>query len=387
MRIAMMSWETLYSIPVGGVAAHVTELSAALARRGHEVHVYTRIASGQPKYSFIDGVHYHRCPHQLNRDFVTEINDMCNSFMWHLGESEAYMNKKFDIVHGHDWLAAKAVVQAKNLRGHRTVMTFHSTEYGRCGNRHYGGNSARVAGIEWEGSFVANRLIMVSEAMRRECNWLYKIPDWKGRTIYNGVHAEKFNGFVDQGKVKMNYGVGPLDPMVLFVGRLTAQKGPDLLLESVPHMLKHHRNAKFVFVGDGDMRPGLQHRTHQLGIGHAVRWVGYKSGGELIALFKAADLVCVPSRNEPFGIVILEAWSAGKAVVATKNGGPGEFVNHNYDGLSVSDTVDSIGWGVGTAVSNLGHARWMGQNGRREAESKFAWDTIAAQTEDVYRQA
>src|SRR4051812_40461782 len=100
MRIAMMSWETLHSIPVGGVAAHVTELSAALSRRGHEVHIYTRIAPGQTKYQFIDGVHYHRCPHQLNRDMVTEINNMCNSFIWHLGEDEVFSGKRFDIVHG-----------------------------------------------------------------------------------------------------------------------------------------------------------------------------------------------------------------------------------------------------------------------------------------------
>lgn len=387
MRIAMMSWETLYSIPVGGVAAHVTELGAALARRGHEVHVYTRVGHGQGKYQFIDGVHYHRCPFQLSRDFVGEINNMCNSFVWHLGETEGFSGKRFDIVHGHDWLTAKAVVQAKNDRRSKTVMTFHSTEYGRCGNRHYGGNSARIAGIEWEGSFVADRLIMVSDALRRECGWLYRIPEWKSRTLYNGVHAEKFNGYIDQGQIKQKYGVGPLDPMVLFVGRLAVQKGPDLLLESVPHMLRHYRNAKFVFVGDGDMRRGLEARTHQLGVGHAVRWVGYKSGTELINLFKAADLVCVPSRNEPFGIVILEAWSAGKAVVATKNGGPAEFVNHGFDGYSVSDSVDSIGWGVGTAMSNFGHTRWMGANGRREAETKFSWDTIAAQTEQVYREA
>src|SRR3974377_1502937 len=66
MRIALLSWESLHSIAVGGVAVHVTELAAALDRRGHEIHVFTRQGQSQPGYDFIDGVHYHRCPFALS---------------------------------------------------------------------------------------------------------------------------------------------------------------------------------------------------------------------------------------------------------------------------------------------------------------------------------
>ncbi len=62
MRIAMLTWESLHSVAVGGVAVHVTELAAALQRRGHEVHVFARLGQGQTTYAVIDGVHYHRCP-------------------------------------------------------------------------------------------------------------------------------------------------------------------------------------------------------------------------------------------------------------------------------------------------------------------------------------
>ena len=111
MKIALLSWESLHSIAVGGVAQHVSELAAGLERRGHDVHVFVRIGQGQSNYELIDGVHYHRCPIQIHPDFVTEMNNMCNAFMWFLGEVESRTGH-FDIVHGHDWLCAKGVVQA-----------------------------------------------------------------------------------------------------------------------------------------------------------------------------------------------------------------------------------------------------------------------------------
>ncbi|MCK5493014.1 MAG: glycosyltransferase, partial [Candidatus Omnitrophica bacterium] len=82
MRIALFSWESLHSISVGGVAFHVTELACALERKGHEVHVFTRIGKeGQSWYEHIHGVHYHRCPFPSDSDFVKEIDNMCLSFV------------------------------------------------------------------------------------------------------------------------------------------------------------------------------------------------------------------------------------------------------------------------------------------------------------------
>src|SRR5512135_774597 len=83
MKIAMFSWETLHSHAVGGIAAHVTELAAALERRGHEVHVFTRPGYGSGGISRIDGVWYHYCAHNLNPNFIDEVQEMCRSFIWH----------------------------------------------------------------------------------------------------------------------------------------------------------------------------------------------------------------------------------------------------------------------------------------------------------------
>ena len=84
------------------------------------------------------------------------------------------------------------------------------------------------------------------------------------------------------------------------------QKGPDLLLEAVPGLLRYYPHAKFVFAGDGHRRGDLERRVNQLGVAHATRFLGHHNGGALTDLYKACDAVCLPSRNEPFGISALE---------------------------------------------------------------------------------
>lgn len=387
MKIAFFAWESLHTVPVGGVAVHVTELAAALDRRGHEVHVFARLGAGQTTFEVIDGVYYHRCPIQLDGDFVVEMNNMCNAFVYFMRQAEAYQGAAFDIVHGHDWLCSKGIVQAKNDLGRRAVLTFHSTEYGRNGNRMLNGRCAKIHAVEAEGGYVADRVIAVSPAMCDEVRWLYHVPEYKLRMVYNGVSCARFDGFIDAGQCRARYGVGPMDPMVLFVGRLSTQKGPDLLLEAVPGILAKRGDAKVVFAGDGDMRGQLERRAHQLGVNHAVRFLGaMDANGALIDLFKSTDLLCVPSRNEPFGVVVLEAWAAGKPVVATQNGGPRHFVEHGTNGFLVHDNPGSICWGIHSVFNNFEHARWMGERGRVKAAYGFSWDVIAQQTEGIYHE-
>jgi len=387
MRIALFTWESLHSVAVGGMAAHVTELAAAFERRGHETHVFVRLGAGQDTYQRIDGVHYHRCPIELDPDFVTETNNMGNSFVYFLGQTEAYQGAAFDIVHAHDWLCAKGLIQAKNDRGRRTVLTFHSTEYGRCGNCWHEGESARIRAIEAEGAYCADRVIAVSAALADEVKWMYRVPDWKLRMVHNGINCSRFDGMIDPGVCRATYGIGPLDPMALYVGRMSTQKGPDLLLEAVPGILEHRADAKIAFVGDGDMKAYLEHRARELGVQHAVRFLGAMGAwSDLVNLYKSTDVVCVPSRNEPFGVVILEAWAAGKPVVVTENGGPRYITSHGEDGFVVYANPQSICWGINTIFGNFEHARWMGERGRAKAAYGFSWDVVAGQVEGIYRE-
>ncbi|MBN3038573.1 MAG: glycosyltransferase family 4 protein [Candidatus Omnitrophica bacterium] len=386
MRIAIFSWEAVHSIPIGGIAFHVTELACALERKGHEVHIFTRM--GRPDhalYERIHGVHYHRCPFTTNPDFIEEINNMCRSFVDCFFQTEDYIGH-FDIIHAHDWLTAHALAWIKEGRGwgRKFVFTIHSTEYGRCGNNFFGGNSERIRHLEWLGTYCADNVIAVSRALKSEILWMYSVPDWKVKVVYNGINYRDYNGWIDAGAVKRMYGIAPLDPTVLFVGRMVYQKGPDLLLETIPNILKFYDNAKFVFAGDGDMRWGLEDKARHMGIRHATRFLGFQNGWKLVDLFKACDCVCVPSRNEPFGIVVLEAWSAGKPVVASSYGGPSEIVWHDVNGFKVYPNHDSVAWGIGNLFEDFDHARWMGRNGRVAVETVFSWDIIAEEALAVY---
>ncbi|MBU2541665.1 MAG: glycosyltransferase family 4 protein [Candidatus Omnitrophica bacterium] len=384
MRIALFAWESMHSISVGGVAFHVTELACALERKGNEVHLFTRLGDGgQAWYERIHGVHYHRCPFSSGNDFLEEINNMCRSFTESFFKTEDYVGE-FDVIHAHDWLTSNALVWIKEGRGHKSILTIHSTEYGRCGNNFFGGNSARIMDHEKHGSYCADRAIAVSNALKNEIMWVYNLPDSKVSVIYNGINYRNYDGWIDSASVRRVYDIGPMDPVVLFVGRMVYQKGPDLLMEAIPNILKYYNNAKFVFVGDGSMRGHVQETARHMGLSSATKFLGYVNGWRLIDLYRASDIICIPSRNEPFGIVILEAWSAGKPVIVSSNGGPSEIVWHDVNGLKVYPNTDSVSWGVGTAFSDFDHLRWMGRNGRIAVETAFSWDTIAEQVLNVY---
>jgi glycosyltransferase involved in cell wall biosynthesis len=96
------------------------------------------------------------------------------------------------------------------------------------------------------------------------------------------------------------------------------------------------------------------------------------------------DVVAIPSRNEPFGIVALEGWAAGKPVVATTAGGPSEFVWHDVNGFLVDANPGGLAHGIGSLLSDHDHCRALGRNGRVAVEQKYNWDVVAGYTEGVY---
>ena len=386
LRIAHFSWESLHSIPVGGISPHVTELAAAQERSGNEVHVFTRIGANQPVYEVIDGVHYHRCPFGFGSNFVHEMNNMCKSMAHYFFETEN-VSGHFDIIHGHDWHVVNVLDEIKKARNKKTVWTLHSNQYGRDGNHFHNGTSNDIKNIEWYGSYIADRVIVCSQTMRQESQWIHKIPESKMRVIHNGINARDFDGFIDPwNDVKKHHGMGPMDPLALFIGRMTYQKGPDLLLDAIPEVLHSYPNSKFIFVGDGDMKGQLENRARQLNLTNSVKFSGYLSPSDKANLIKACDCVVVPSRNEPFGIVVLEAWACGKPVIAMHGTGAGELVWHDVTGLKVYHAPNSMAWGIKDLFGDHEKKRMLGENGRKAAEENFNWDKISDCTLGVYRE-
>ncbi|MFC2154322.1 glycosyltransferase family 4 protein [Candidatus Altiarchaeota archaeon] len=385
MRIGFFAWETLNTLEVGGVAVVVTKLAEALAKKGHEVHVFTRMGGYQKEHEEINGVHEHRCISPESDDFI--------EYMDHLGDSMVscfhYVEGtygKFDILHGHDWHIVNALCNLKHNKGYDFVWSCHSTEWGRNGGSSSDSWwSRRISHREWLGGMESKAVTTVSWTMRQEISGQYQTPSDKIWVIYNGIEPDEFAGEVDSGRIKESHGVHPLAPVVLFIGRMCHQKGPDLLLEAVPHVLARRWDTHFVFAGGGQgMIDHIKGRANYLGVGGNVHVLGYVSDHVMGEWLKACDLVCIPSRNEPFGIVCLEAWSAGKPVVITDVGGMSEIVENFRTGIKVSHWPPSIAWGINYILGDDGtFVKTMSKNVRKRVQD-FSWDKIADQYLEVY---
>lgn len=388
LRIALFSWESLHSIAVGGLGVHVTELAAALERLGNEVHVFTRRGPNQGMYSLIDGVHYHRVDFAFDSDLIRELTvNMARSMVDRFYEVENVFGN-FDIIHGNDWHVVTVLDELKRERKKKVVFTLHSTQYGRDGNAFFDGKAKHIRDLEWFGTYIADKVIVCSQTMKEEVMRIYQVPEYKIVVIPNGIWARNFDGEIDPyHDVKKYFGFGVYDPVITFVGRIVHMKGVDILLESVPLVLQDFPNARFIFVGDGYLRSELEKRAAEMGLlNKNVFFTGYVENSWKTKVIKASDCIVVPSRNEPFGIVVLEAWSCKKPVLATCGTGAGELIWHGINGYRIQLTPDNIAYWIKEIIKNPMHARYMGENGRRIAETIFTWDNIALQTLRVYKE-
>lgn len=379
LRIGVFAWESLYSVKVGGIAPHVSELSETLAEKGNEVHIFTR-NGGLSDHEVINGVHYHRVTHDQSGSIVYQMDRMCDAmYSRFLEVRDTY--GEFDVLHGHDWHPVNVLCRIKNEFGVPFAITYHSTEWGRNGNRHGGWWEAQeISHREWLGGYEAKEVISTSVVLKDEIQHLYQIPDSKITLIPNGIYAGKVRKDVDAGKVKESVEIHPLAPVVLFIGRMSYQKGPDLLVEAIPKVLDHNRDVMFVLIGEGEMRQSCEEMAGALGVPDACRFLGYASDDIVRYWYNACDIVCLPSRNEPFGIVVLEAWDAGKPVVATD---AVRLVDNFKTGVTVYQDSDSIAWGINYVLDGLAENS-MGEEGRRMVETCYDWKTIADATLDVY---
>ena len=287
---------------------------------------------------------------------------------------------EFDVLHGHDWHPVNVLCRIKAEFGLPFVLTFHSTEWGRNGNR-YGDwwEAKEISHREWLGGYESSDVITTSKILTEEIQHIYKIPEYKLWEIPNGINVGKIKREINSGEVKRHYGINPCLPVVLFTGRMVYQKGPDLLVEAAAKVLKK-RNAQFVLIGEGEMRAQCEYQAQKLGIGNSCNFLGYARDSVVIDWFNACDLVCVPSRNEPFGIVVLEAWDAKKPVVATD---AVALVDNFRTGVVAYKEPSSIAWCLNYVLEGLGHNR-MGENGYDLLIKKYNWKTIAEKTLETY---
>ena len=385
MRLFVLCWEYPPRI-IGGLARHVEGLSEALASLGHEVHVITLDFPGAPYEEHEGSLYVHRVPVSVPAPSFHSWVLLFNHFFEKRAGQLAHEFGPPDILHIHDWLTVPAGVAAKHLLRCPVVMTFHSTEASRSSNSP-STESAMVEGLEWWGSFEAARVIAVSGWMKSEVVSIFKIPPEKAVDIPNAVDPLKFEVAADNQATRRRWGVEDGDRLITAVGRLTAQKGFDDLIRAYPLIKKSVPASRLLLVGDGYMRTELERLAEQLHVRDSTTFAGFVSDAELVAALRSSDVVVVPSRFEPFGIIALEAMAAGAPLVVSRVGGLAEIVEDSVDGIKVEpNNPSAIAVATVSVLSDREFAARLATRGEEKAKS-YSWENVAKKTLSVYQEA
>ena len=263
-------------------------------------------------------------------DMYTEVHRYA-AIAAELAELEHF---NFDIVHAHDWMTYPAGIAVAAVSGKPLVIHVHSTEFDRSGEH----VNQMIYDIERQGMERANKIIAVSHFTRNIIISRYGINGDKVEVVYNGVER---NG---NWSSLMDTGISKDEKIVLFLGRITMQKGPEYFLQAAKKVLEVMSNVKFVMAGSGDLMHRSIELAAELGIGQKVLFTGFLRGEDVRKIYKMADLYVMPSVSEPFGIAPLEALDNDVPVIISKQSGVSEVLVHalKVDFWDVNEIANKI---------------------------------------------
>jgi glycogen(starch) synthase len=242
-------------------------------------------------------------------------------------------DEEFDLIHAHDWMTYPAGVAVAMITGKPLIVHVHSTEFDRSGEH----VNQMVYDIERMGMERASKVIAVSHYTRSIIISRYGIPGDKVGVVYNGVER---NG----GWEPTDTTIKRDEKIVLFLGRITMQKGPEYFLHAAQKVLEVMEDVKFVMAGSGDLMYHSVELAARLGIGHKVLFTGFLRGGDVRRIYQMADLYVMPSVSEPFGIAPLEALDNDVPVIISKQSGVSEVLRHalKVDFWDVNEMANKI---------------------------------------------
>jgi starch synthase len=294
-----------------------------------------------------------------------------------------------ELVHSHTWYAGLAGHLSGLLHGIPHVLTAHSLEPLRPWKaEQLGGGYAISSWCERTAIESASAVIAVSDGMRSDILMTYpRVPADRVHVIHNGIDAVQYAPDDDR-DVLDRYGIETGRPSVAFVGRVTRQKGLQVLLRAAARFAPE---AQLVLCAGQADTPELQAEVsglvdHLKATRSGVIWLpGMLDKREVIQILSHATVFACPSLYEPLGIVNLEAMACGTAVVASAVGGIPEVVADGTTGLLVPpDDEEALAEAINALIANPARAAEFGVRGRARAVSEFSWDSIAAQTADLY---
>jgi glycosyltransferase involved in cell wall biosynthesis len=287
--------------------------------------------------------------------------------------AEVARHNEFDVIHAHDWMTYPAGLSVAALTGKPLVVHIHSTEFDRSGTN----INQRIYDIERAGLHGARRVMCVSRLTRDIVTSRYGVPESKCRVVYNAItiNGEPLPHAVER--------IEKDDKIVLFLGRITMQKGPEYFLAAAKRVLEVMDNVKFVMAGSGDMVRRMIELAAAMGIGHRVTFTGFLRGPDIDAVFKMADLYVMPSVSEPFGLAPLEAMTHDVPVLISKQSGVSEVLTHalKVDFWDINEMANKI-------IAVLRHPplqKALREHGAFEVR-KFLWTDVAKMCLSVYEE-
>ncbi len=276
---------------------------------------------------------------------------------------------EYDLIHAHDWLTYPAGMLARRISNKPLVAHIHATEFDRAG----GPGDERVHKIEHAGMTYADKVIAVSQYTAQMIMSRYRIDTGKISIVHNAFSIPE-NAIMSKERIFKG-------PVILFLGRITLQKGPDYFLDMAQKVLATHPDARFIMAGTGDMSRKLLRRSAYLKLRNRFLFTGFLNRKQVETILRASDIYVLPSVSEPFGISPLEAMAYGITSIISKQSGVAEVVKHAFkiDFWDVDLWVETINH----LIENPDYRTKMGIEGMREV-NQIQWEEAALKIRELY---
>jgi starch synthase len=381
----------------GGAGVHVEYLSRELAKKiDVDVYCWGEQHSDEGNLHVRGALPWDEISEGTQEKFKTALEALS------LNLTQVKALRNIDVVHTHTWYVSMAGFLAKKLYNIPFVLTTHSLEPLRAWkSEQLGSGYAMSSWMERTAILDADAVIAVSNGTKEDILRAYPVSPERVHVIYNGIDLAQYRKTPDTSALTA-YGVDPSLPYVLFVGRITRQKGVTHLVDAVEYLPPDTQVVLCAGAPDtpeiaSEMRQKVEQARKR---NPRVIWIEKMvTKPEVIQLYSNARVFCCPSVYEPFGIINLEAMACETAVVASATGGIKEVVVHGETGYLIPFDQDPT---TGFATNPEAFARDLagklselladpekckrfGEAGRRRVEEKFSWTAIADQTISLYR--
>jgi len=301
---------------------------------------------------------HHRFDHRIIRDLYRLIK-----------------TEKVDVVHTHLYDGNKYGRLAAGLARVPCLISHYHNVYPRRRTKYHL--------INWILSYLNDRIIAVSQAVKESVVSYDRISARKIQVIYNGIDLSNFKGDFKGSEVRQKFGVKPEDFLIGVVARLEEQKGHMYLFRALRQLIPDFPQIKVLIVGDGTLRPVLEAKVMEMGLSEQVLFAGTQK--DIPEILAALDLFILPSLWEGFSLALLEALAMGNPVIATAVGGASEVIRSGHDGLLIPPGEESsLVTAVREAILDPRKYGAMGRGGKETVERQFTVAHHLTRLQDLY---